>query len=51
MLEYNRIDMSEGIDFNKNNGSHNCIICHYWCFLEMNFRFQPKVCDNSYDLM
>ena len=27
MLEYNRIDVSERIDVNKTNDSHECIIC------------------------
>ena len=30
MLEYNRIDISEGIDVNKTNLSNDCDICHYW---------------------
>ena len=30
MLEYNRIDVSEGIDVNKSyNKSKECNICHY----------------------
>ena len=32
MLEYNRIDISEGIDVNKTNLSKECDICHYWYF-------------------
>ena len=34
MLEYNRIDISEGIDISKTNASKECHICHYWCFLD-----------------
>ena len=30
MLEYNRIDISEGIDINKTSASKECDICHYW---------------------
>ena len=30
MLEYDRIDMSEGIDVNKTNKSSSCIICNYY---------------------
>ena len=30
MLEYERIDISEGIDVNKTNLSKECNICHYW---------------------
>ena len=29
MLEYDRIDISEGIDVNKTNASKECDICHY----------------------
>ena len=29
MLEYNRIDISEGIDINKASASKKCDICHY----------------------
>ena len=32
MLEYERIDISEGIDVNKTNLSKECDICHYWYF-------------------
>ena len=32
MLEYDRIDISEGIDFNKTSSSKECDICHYWYF-------------------
>ena len=29
MLEYDRIDISEGIDVNKTNASKECDICNY----------------------
>ena len=29
MLQYERIDISEGIGFNKSNKSVECMICHY----------------------
>ena len=32
MLEYDRIDISEGIDDNKTSLSKECDICHYWYF-------------------
>ena len=34
MLEYDRIDISEGIDMDKTNKSKECDICHYWYFLD-----------------
>ena len=30
MLEYDRIDISEGIDTNKTSASKECNICYYW---------------------
>ena len=32
MLEYERIDISEGVDVNKTNLSKECELCHYWFF-------------------
>ena len=34
MLEYDQIDISEGININKKNVSKECDICHYWYFLD-----------------
>ena len=43
MLEYERIDISEGIDANQTNLLKECDICHYWYFkilvLSMNHIF------------
>ena len=36
MLEYDRIDISEGIDINEINASKQCDICHYWYFWYLN---------------
>ena len=38
MLEYNRIDISEGIDINKTNLSKECDICYYWYFKNTCFK-------------
>ena len=51
MLEYDRIDISEGIDINKTNSSKECDICHYWYFLDKNFNYEPYLCDGCHDLM
>ena len=32
MLNYDRIDDSEGIDVNKTIASKECDIYYYWCF-------------------
>ena len=39
MLYFNRIDASEGIDFNKKSASKECDIYHYWYFLNKGFKF------------
>ena len=51
MLEYGRIDISEGIDVNKTNLSKECNICHYWYFKDINFKYEPYLCDGWHDLM
>ena len=37
MLYYDRIGVSEGIDINKTCASKECVICHYWYFLDKGF--------------
>ena len=51
MLEYDRIDISEGIDTNKTSASKECSICHYWCFLDKNFNYEHYLCNGFHDLM
>ena len=48
MLEYEKIDISEGIDLNKTNKSKECMLCHYWYFLHKNFIYGPYLCDGCY---
>ena len=51
MPEYDRIDISEGIDVNKINPSKECDICHYWCFKDIGFKNKPYLCNGCHDLM
>ena len=51
MLEYDRIDISEGIDVNKTSASKECDICHYWYFEEIGFKYEPYLCNSCHDLM
>ena len=51
MLEYDRIDISEGIDVNKTNASKECDICHYWYFLNENFKYELYFCNGCHGLM
>ena len=50
MLEYDRIDISEGIDINKTSASKECDICHYWYFLDKNVMMDVNV-NGWYDLI
>ena len=51
MLEYDRIDISEGTDVNKTSASKECDICHYWYFKDIGFKFEPYLCNGCRDLM
>ena len=51
MLEYNRIDISEGIDVNKASLSKQCEICHYWYFKDIGFKYEKYLCNGCHDLM
>ena len=47
MISYERIDKSEGIDFDKGENSIKCVICHY-CYFKDGFKYQPYVCNASH---
>ena len=40
MLQYEKIDVSEGIDVNKTSASKECELCRYWFFkmLDLNLK-------------
>ena len=46
MLEFGRIDISEGIDINKTNASKECDIYHY---LDKGFRYESYICNSCHD--
>ena len=51
MLEYEKIDISDGIDVNKSDKSKECMLCHYWYFLDKIFSYGPYLCDGCYNIM
>ena len=51
MLEYDRIDISEGINVNKTNLSKKIDICHYSYFKDIGFKYEPYLCNGFHDLM
>ena len=46
MLQYQKINVSEGIDVNITSGSKECDLCHYWFFEDIGFKFEENICNN-----
>ena len=44
MLQYDRIDVLEGIDINKTM----LMLCHYWYFKDVGFKFQSYLCNDCH---
>ena len=51
MLEYYRIDISEGVDVNKTSASKEHFLHHYWYFKDTGFKYEPYLCNGCHDLM
>ena len=50
MLLYEKIDVSEGINTNKTSLSKECMLCHYWYFEDVGFKFEPHVCNKCHNI-
>ena len=48
MLQYVRIDVSEGIDINRISKSKECMLCHYRYVKDIGYKFQPYLCDGCH---
>ena len=51
MFYHDRIDVCERTDVNKTSETKECNICHYWYFLNQDFKFQPNVYNSCHDLL
>ena len=51
MLQYEKIDVSEGIDTNKTSASKEYKLCHYWYFKDVGFTFEPHICNKCHDVL
>ena len=51
MRDYERINTSEGIDADMTDKSKECMLCHYWYFLNKNFCYGPYLCDGCYNIL
>ena len=51
MLEYDKIDLSEGIDIKTCKGtSRECGLCKFYYFLEKNFNYGLYLCNGCHDM-
>ena len=48
MLEYDKIDISEGIDIKKRTTSEKCKFCHYSYFKDIGFKYEPHRCNDCH---
>ena len=51
MLQYDRTDISEGINDKKTNASKESKICYYWYFKDVGFKYEPYLCNGCHGLM
>ena len=51
MIQYQKIDVSEGIDVSKTSASKELELCHYWFFKNIGFKFEEHVCNKCHDLL
>ena len=50
MIEYDRIDLDEGIDLNKASNSRECCLCNFWYFLDKNFNYKKYYCNGCHNM-
>ena len=51
MLQYEKISVSEGIDVNIKSFTKECMLCHYWYFKGVGFKFEPHVSNKCHDVI
>ena len=51
MLQYEKIDVSEGIDVNKTSASKECELCQNFFFKDIGFKYEGHVYNGCHDLL
>ena len=51
MLQYEKIDVSEGINVNKTSASKEGMLCHYSYFKDVGVKFEPHVCNKCHNVL
>ena len=49
MLPDDRTDVSKGIEINNTSASKESMLCHYWYYKDVAYKFKPRVCNKYYD--
>ena len=50
-LIYEKIDISDRIDVDMSDKSKECMLCHYWYFLDKSFSYGPHLWDGCYNMI
>ena len=48
---FESINISDGINVDMSDKSKECMLCHYWYFLDKSFSYGPYLCDGCYNMM
>ena len=51
MLQYEKIDFSEGTDVNKTSSSKKYMLCRYWYFEDVGYKFESHVSSKCQDVL
>ena len=51
MLQYEKVNVSGGIDSNKTSAIKECMLCHYWYIKDVGYKFEQQVCNKYYDTL
>ena len=51
MLQYEKTNVSEGIDPNKTSASKEYMLCHYWYFKDVRFKFESHACNKYHGIV
>ena len=51
MLQYENNDDPEGIDINETCASKEYMLCHYWYFKDIGYKFELHVCNKCHNVL
>ena len=50
-IQYEKIDVSEGTGINKTDVSKECMLCNYWYFKNIAYKFWAHFCNKCHDVL